>query len=686
MPLTLNCEYTLVFESKLTHESVILLSNTETNEIRRQSLSLSSNGETWWIQLDRATPQLYLFSVDGALVTDVTNPLSLMVNGQTWSYLAAQDCSRPQFTFVQREQRQARTFLTVQLQRASADSSLAPASVQATINGVAAETELIDDQVLIDITSLEFGKHTLTLKALDSEQRQSQPFVHPFWIDKEPFRWSDALLYQIVTDRFDGFEGAVEPAWTIGTHRGGTWAGIEDKLNTGYFDALGINALWISPINENPSGLWAGVEGGDAKYEGYHGYWRVSNTHINAEFGTPDTLSSMIKTAHTKGIRVIADVVLNHRHQDFNERGGGLIRANSACVCGRSICPWWSDIERCWFTSYLPDIDYGNAQSVHQELAALTNLLKRFDFDGIRVDAVPMMPRFVIRHLKAHMTSAFEGLDEAFILLGETFTDIEGHDNIRYYLGQHGLDGQFDFPLMWTLRQVFARQTGSTQDLINAWQKSVRAWHGSKSTMALMIGNHDVPRFTSIAADHDVYDPWRHPPQQVTAHGVLNRTLMAQAFLLALPGIWTLYYGDEVGMSGGNDPDNRRPLPKNEDIAASQSHLHAQLQRLGRTRRCLAQALHRHVEFESPSTSSIAVLRRDSKTLRPRLLVIIDRNSPMPSALLTIDAFETHEPWVDILSGEVFASSAGAININAGTSGTRWLLPVSDPCEDAGVW
>ena len=91
--------------------------------------------------------------------------------------------------------------------------------------------------------------------------------------------------------------------------------------------------------------------------------------------------------------------------------------------------------------------------------------IERFNLDGLRVDAVPMIPRFVTRHLAHQVASRFEGLDTRAYLLGETFTGPDGYTDLRNPLGAFGLDGQFDFPLMWTLRSGFAVEFGPTLGL-----------------------------------------------------------------------------------------------------------------------------------------------------------------------------------------------------------------------------
>jgi glycosidase len=668
-------------------ESVELLSLTNTQHVRRKALSLDTNSGVWSIEIDRSVEHLYLFSVDGLPETDVNAPLSLEVNGQRWSHLTALDCSKPRLAFVQRERHQGHSVLTVQLQRAHPDHGLNPHSITAEVKSDALATEIIDDQILVDISELPAGKYWLRLSARDKQGTSTQPFNYPFWVaSDEVFDWSNANLYQIVTDRFAGFESSALDRWTIGSYRGGTWTGIEKQIERGYFNSLGINALWISPVNDNPDGLWVGVEGGEPKYAGYHGYWRTSNTRINPAFGTVQSLRSLVDTAHTQGMRVILDVVLNHRHQNFDDAESSVIRGNSACICGHDICPWWSDIERCWFTPYLPDVNYGDPRSIAQELKALTTLLKTFDFDGIRVDAVPMMPQFVIRHLKAQMVEHFEGLDSTFLILGETYTGPSGYDSIRYYLGKHGLDGQFDFPLMWMLRNVFAHASRSTRDLVDTWRLGEAAWRGSDSSMALMIGNHDVPRFVSVAAQQEVSNPWGAPPEQVTEQQTIQRTLMAQSFALAMPGIWTLYYGDEIALVGAQDPDNRRPYPWSQTLHSTQQRLYTHLQVLGRSRRCLFGVLDDEVGFETVSDSKITLTRRNLNNNELRLIVMIDRDASATQTRVSNYELNTRpgQPWIDLLSGEQFTTTLEGLTVETNITGVRWLLPASDRCAVFG--
>src|SRR5437868_7629339 len=133
-----------------------------------------------------------------------------------------------------------------------------------------------------------------------------------------PFNWADATVYFVITDRFfngDASNDAGYPARTkdgaqeVGTWHGGDLKGLTAKLD--YIRDLGATAIWISPAVEQVHG-WVAGGNGDFKYFGYHGYWALDFTRLDANFGTADDMQAFVDGAHQRGIRVLLDVVLNH--------------------------------------------------------------------------------------------------------------------------------------------------------------------------------------------------------------------------------------------------------------------------------------------------------------------------------------------------------------------------------------
>lgn len=134
--------------------------------------------------------------------------------------------------------------------------------------------------------------------------------------DNKPFFWEGANIYFLLTDRFNNGNpdkdvnfSRTDSTAVLRGFKGGDIAGITQKIEQGYFTNLGINAIWFTPIVEQIHGA---VNEGTGNTYGYHGYWTKDWTAIDPNFGDKKELHKLVKTAHSKGIRILLDVVLNH--------------------------------------------------------------------------------------------------------------------------------------------------------------------------------------------------------------------------------------------------------------------------------------------------------------------------------------------------------------------------------------
>jgi len=135
--------------------------------------------------------------------------------------------------------------------------------------------------------------------------------------DKQiPFVWNGANIYFLLTDRFSNgnFENDItlnrnDSTAVLRGFMGGDITGITKKIKENYFSNLGVNAIWFTPVVEQ---IHSATDEGTGNTYPYHGYWTKDWTAIDPNFGTENDLQQMIKTAHSKGIRVLMDVVLNH--------------------------------------------------------------------------------------------------------------------------------------------------------------------------------------------------------------------------------------------------------------------------------------------------------------------------------------------------------------------------------------
>jgi len=266
------------------------------------------------------------------------------------------------------------------------------------------------------------------------------------------------------------------------------------------------------------------------------------------------------------------------------------------------------------------------------------------------VDAVPMMPRSAVRELVWELNHRFERGGEHLYVVGETFTGSSGWSSIQQSLGPFGLDGQFDFPLMWALRDALAHETRTMAELRDVIAESEAYWGPPGATMAPFAGNHDVTRFLSEAAG-DSGQPWSDPPEAPAEEEPYRRLVLAQAVVLTLPGAPVLYYGDEFGLPGSGDPDNRRPMRFGSDLDEHESWALEQIRVLGRARSCLP-ALREGDWFDAHADEDVLAYARDAGDGAPALVVVnrsaeaVTRPFTIPGGVTIADASR----MVDVLS------------------------------------
>jgi glycosidase len=565
------------------------------------STPVPSAGQGWFKTVLALPPgeHGYLVDVDGKPQLDDRNPLTTFHGEQEVSLFLAQDCSEPLARVdaveadVQGNVTLRATFLASQ-----SGAALHPASVRGRFrDGTELKVEGADPKtgtIALHASGLPQGRHTVTLKASDASGKPAAAARAGVWVRAVAPAWHDGLLYQIVLDRFRGDGGAVlkEPA-TAGSRAGGTLDGVRAEIENGTFDQLGVGVLWLSPVYLNPDGLLPGS--GGHMYESYHGYWPVDDRKVDPRLGGEQALDALIAAAHSRGIRVLIDVVPNHvfetnaRYTEHETDGW----FHDKCVCGQSECPWSTHIESCWFTEYLPDYRF---QEPGAMLLAVQDAIwwhDRFDLDGVRIDAVPMMPRATTRRIAQAVRATWAPRDDKF-LLGEVFTGAgeSGIAGIRYFMGPDGLDSAFDFPLMWAMRSAIATNKSGFDAIESVLHDTEVALEGSGAVLGRIIGNHDTSRFLSEAVGDGGGDPWAVPAVQPDDAEPYQKQAMAMALMLTLPGMPVIYYGDETGLAGAGDPDCRRVMPSLDALSPPRKLLLEQTRRLARLRAC-SQALRR---------------------------------------------------------------------------------------------
>jgi glycosidase len=364
----------------------------------------------------------------------------------------------------------------------------------------------------------------------------------------------DDVIYLIMPDRFaDGDPSNDSPPQSPGTYdrsnarayHGGDLRGIRQHLD--YLHDLGVTTIWISPIYDNDN-----HSPGD-----YHGYGAVDFYAVEEHFGTVADYQDLVKEAHRLGMKVLLDVVVNHcgmKHPwlDFPPEPDWLngTKANHSISDGKfELIPdehvpptQWKHVVDGWFFNVLPDLNQNNPDMAQYLLQNAVWWAEEGGLDGFRLDTFPYVPRSFWSEFHKSLFDIYPN----FTTVGEVFnrdpivTSFFDGGQARADHIDSGVSTVFDFPFFVTIRDVLLKDKEPAeleQILRDDWL------YAHPERLVTFIGNHDTVRFMGESG------------------ATRDKLKAAFALLLTMRGIPQIYYGDEIAMPGGGDPDNRRDFP-----------------------------------------------------------------------------------------------------------------------------
>ncbi|MEO7110597.1 MAG: alpha-amylase family glycosyl hydrolase [Polyangiaceae bacterium] len=690
-----SCELTIWTKPASTTTNVEVVTSWE--NWQRPGRILSADRSDGWRVTSYDPPpgeQQYAIVQDGVWTTDPNIGTTSFISGTppgtadtevTWVDVA--DCSSPALQITDANGSNDgtatahATFLT-----SSSGAILDPATVNVTDeNGkilpqMSLSARQLQGAITLNFRGLVKGKHRLTLAAKDMNGKEAAPAVITVWIEQTPFDFRDAVIYEIMVDRYRGNSGATALALpdptTPASRAGGTIAGIMDSLDA--IQANGFNTIWMTPLYSNPDGTYIGSDG--RQYSSYHGYWPIDPRRIESLFGSEADVDALIAAAHSRSMRVLFDVVPNHVHQDSpyakaHLNDGWFNNPNGQCICG-TTCDWATHIEDCWFAPYLPDLDWRNSQVAEQISSDVLWWMDRFDADGIRIDAVPMMPRAANRRIAEKIRSKYDHPGNETFLLGENYVDQSGYDLLRYDLGPAGLSSEFHFPLMWALRDVVAQEDAGMTEIQAAIETGEQAWNGSGAIMSLIIGNHDVSRFSTVSNADDQGDTWTQAVQS-TELLVYEKQRFAMSVIYTLPGAPTVYYGDEVGLAGRADPDSRRVMPDDSVLTANQKATRDFTSKLARARSC-SEALRRGTYRTLYADTENLVFQRTAED--GDTAIVTFSRAPLHATLGVPLPGISAGSYIDMLDGSAASLTPELTNLATAPFSAHLYVPAGSAC------
>ena len=375
---------------------------------------------------------------------------------------------------------------------------------------------------------------------------------------------AEDLIYEIMPDRFaDGDPGNDDPARSRGLfdrakkryYHGGDLKGIVDRLP--YLQDLGVTALWLTPVYDNNDRLNEKERPEGEAITDYHGYGAVDFYAVDEHLGDLATLRDLVDAAHRRGLKVIQDQVANHtgpyhpwvadpptptwfhgtaeRHVDETWQTWTIADPHATPALRASTLDGW-------FVNILPDLNQDDPEVARYLIQNALWWVGATGLDGIRQDTLPYVPRTFWRAWSAALHREYPRLR----IVGEMWDGDPGL--VSFFQGgaprfdgvDSGIDTLFDFPLFYPVRRAFAEGKPLKEVATMVAHDQL---YGDAARLVTFAGNHDTPRFMHESG--------------ATPDGLK----LAFTFLLTARGLPMIYAGDEIGMPGGGDPDNRRDFP-----------------------------------------------------------------------------------------------------------------------------
>ena len=370
-----------------------------------------------------------------------------------------------------------------------------------------------------------------------------------------PPSWlADAVFYHVFPERFRNGDPGNDPRdvrpWgerpSGGSFHGGDFAGIRASLD--HLASLGVNALYLNPIHPGGSN---------------HKYNPSDYFTVAPHFGTLAEFRALVDDAHARGMKVVLDGVFHHTGERFEGFQDVMARGQAS--------PYWG-----WYTVHgfpvqtnppnyetwngnwgQPKLNFANPEVRAFVKRVALWWIEQVGVDGWRLDVAESVPH----DFWAEFRRAVKQVAPDAVILGEIWPDAQP------WLGGDQFDTVTNYPLWNTLRDVVA-SGHSPRNLLDRFQQQ-QSIYSQPVVYSLfnLLGSHDTDRFVTLCG------------------GDRAKLRLAYTLLFTVRGAPVIYYGDELGLEGHNDPDNRRCLPWDELDARRETLTH--FQRLGELRRAL---------------------------------------------------------------------------------------------------
>ena len=366
------------------------------------------------------------------------------------------------------------------------------------------------------------------------------PWMNPADIPVTPDWVNETIWYQIFPERFCNGDPSINPEGTLPWRNkgsvtnkeffGGDLQGIINKLD--YIQGLGVSGLYLTPINESPTP---------------HKYDTTDYTKIDSHFGSEETMTTLVREAHNRGIRIMLDGVFNHSGQEFapwldvKEKGPqseywDWFMINEWPFKQDGGCAYAKQYYTFAFFDSMPKLNTNNPKVREYLIGVCENWVRNYDVDGIRLDVANEISHTFCKELRTHL----KAIKPDIYILGEIW-----HDAMPWLRGDE-FDAVMNYPLAESIKDFWIDKSLTNEDFEYTINRCYTGYmQQTNDVLFNLLDSHDTKRLRSDVKNLDEYF------QQL-------------AVLFTMPGSPCIYYGTEIAMEGGYDPDCRRCMPWEE--------------------------------------------------------------------------------------------------------------------------
>ncbi len=434
----------------------------------------------------------------------------------------------------------------------------------------------------------------LTEEQINLEGRMLQcfivPWMNPADVNRTPEWVNDTVWYQIFPDRFcNGTPEKMDPAitpWQTGkvTNKeryGGNLEGIRKKLP--YLRELGITGIYLNPIMEAESN---------------HKYDTTDYTRIDPAFGDDRVMRALCREAHENGIRIMVDAVFNHCGRKFGPWLDVQEKGRDSAYADWFMIHDWENLNRnadtrdgrffsFAFADWMPKLNTNNEEVISYFCKVCEDWVKKYDIDGIRFDVGNEVSHRFLKRIREHLKT----LKPDIYLLGEIW-----HDASQWLQGDE-YDSVMNYPLLSGIHDFFLDESLGKEEFEYMVNRCYTMYmQQNNNVMFNLLDSHDTERLMNRFHDLDLFY------QQL-------------AVLFTLPGSPCIYYGTEIAMEGGFDPDCRRCMPWDEIDSEENKKRISEMKKLIHMRRTeeACRSLHFHFPDQYENRRCVEYIKLDAQ-------------------------------------------------------------------------